>query len=82
MDLHVFTIPIPPSRLPPRPIPLGPPGAPAPSTRLMPPAWAGGLFHERKVLRVGFPLGASRLKFCLFIFNMHFSLRAYFITLR
>ena len=35
----------PPSRLPLHPIPLGLPSAPAPSTCLMHPAWAGDLFH-------------------------------------
>ena len=51
MDLHVFPIPIPhpnpPSQLPLYPIPLGLPSAPAPSTCLMHPAWAGDLFHPR-----------------------------------
>ena len=45
---HGFTcIPHPntPSHLPPHPIPLGPPSAPAPSTCLMHPTWAGDLFH-------------------------------------
>ena len=45
---HEFTCvphPNPPSRLPPHPIPLGLPSAPAPSTCLMHPAWAGDLFH-------------------------------------
>ena len=37
--------PDPPSRLPPHPIPLGLPSAPAPSTCLMHPTWAGDLFH-------------------------------------
>ena len=37
--------PDPPSRLPPHRIPLGLPSAPAPSTHLMHPTWAGGLFH-------------------------------------
>ena len=37
MDLHVFPIPIPPSHLPPHPIPLGLPSAPALSTYLMHP---------------------------------------------
>ena len=35
----------PPSHLPPHPIPLGLPSAPALSTCLMHPAWAGDLFH-------------------------------------
>ena len=35
----------PPSHLPLHPIPLGLPSAPAPSTCLMHPAWAGDLFH-------------------------------------
>ena len=34
-----------PSLLPPHPIPLGLPSAPALSTCLMHPTWAGGLFH-------------------------------------
>ena len=45
---QVFTCvphPDPPSRLPPHPIPLGLPSAPAPSTCLMHPTWAGDLFH-------------------------------------
>ena len=47
---HGFTCiphPDPPSHLPPHPIPLGLPSAPAPSTCLMHPAWAGDLFHSR-----------------------------------
>ena len=39
MDLHVFPIPIPSLR----PIPLGLPSAPGPSTCLMYPTWAGDL---------------------------------------
>ena len=35
----------PPSHHPPHPIPLGHPSAPAPSTCLMHPTWAGDLFH-------------------------------------
>ena len=45
---HGFTCvphPDPPSGLPPHPIPLGLPSAPAPSTCLMHPTWAGDLFH-------------------------------------
>ena len=45
---HGFTCvphPDPPSHLPPHPIPLGHPSAPALSTCLMHPAWAGDLFH-------------------------------------
>ena len=45
---HGFTCvphPEPPSRLPPHPILLGLPRAPAPSTCLMHPTWAGDLFH-------------------------------------
>ena len=45
---HGFTcVPHPdlPSRFPPHPIPLGLPSAPAPSTCLMHPTWAGDLFH-------------------------------------
>ena len=45
---HAFTcVPHPhhPSRLPPHPIPLGHPSAPAPSTCLMHPTWAGDPFH-------------------------------------
>ena len=45
MDLHVFPILNPTSHLPPHPIPLGHPSAPAPSTCLMHPTWAGDLFH-------------------------------------
>ena len=45
MDLHVFPILIPPPLLPPHPIPLGLPSAPALSTCLMHPTWAGDLFH-------------------------------------
>ena len=37
--------PEPPSHLPPHPIPLGHPNAPAPSTCLMHPTWTGHLFH-------------------------------------
>ena len=47
---HGFTcIPHPdsPSHLPLYPIPLGLPSAPAPSTCLMHPTWAGDLFHPR-----------------------------------
>ena len=47
MDLHVFSILIPPSHLPLRPIPLGFPNAPGPSACLMHPTWAGDLFHPR-----------------------------------
>ena len=39
--------PDPPSHLPLRPIPLGLPSAPGPTTCLMHPAWAGDLFHPR-----------------------------------
>ena len=39
--------PDPPSPLPPHPIPLGLPSAPALSTCLMHPTWAGDLFHPR-----------------------------------
>ena len=39
--------PDPPSHVPLYPIPLGLPSAPGPSTCLMHPAWAGGLFHPR-----------------------------------
>ena len=45
---HGFTCvphPDPPSYILPQPIPLGLPSAPAPSTCLMYPAWAGDLFH-------------------------------------
>ena len=45
---HGFTCvphPDPPSHLPLHPIPLGLPSAPGPSTCLMHPTWAGGLFH-------------------------------------
>ena len=45
---HEFTcVPHPesPFHLPPHPIPLGYPSAPAPSSCLLHPAWAGGLFH-------------------------------------
>ena len=45
---HGFTCvphPEPPSHLPPHPIPLGLPSAPALSTCLMHPTWAGDLFH-------------------------------------
>ena len=47
---HGFTCippPDPPSHLPLRPIPLGLPSAPGPSTCLMHPTWAGDLFHPR-----------------------------------
>ena len=46
--IHGFTCvphPDPPSHLPPHPIPLGLPSAPALSTCLMHPTWAGDLFH-------------------------------------
>ena len=39
--------PDPPSHLPPHPIPLGLPSAPALSTCLTHPTWAGDLFHHR-----------------------------------
>ena len=45
---HGFTCvphPEPPYHLPPHPIPLGLPSAPAPSTCLMHPIWTGDLFH-------------------------------------
>ena len=45
---HGFTCvphPEPPYHLPPHPIPLGHPSAPAPSTCLMHPTWTGDLFH-------------------------------------
>ena len=45
---HGFTCvphPYPPSHLPHHPIPLGLPSAPALSTCLIHPTWAGGLFH-------------------------------------
>ena len=45
MDVPVFPHPDPPSRLPPHPIPLGLPSAPALSTCLMHSTWAGDLFH-------------------------------------
>ena len=47
-DIHGFTCvphPDPPSHLPPHPIRLGLPSAPALSTCLMHPTWAGDLFH-------------------------------------
>ena len=47
---HGFTCvphPDPPSHLPPHPVPLGLPSAPALSTYLMHPTWAGDLFHHR-----------------------------------
>ena len=47
---HGFTCiphPDPPSHLSLHPIPLGLPSAPAPSTCLMHPTWAGDLFHPR-----------------------------------
>ena len=47
---HGFTSiphPDPPYYFPLRPIPLGLPSAPGPSTCLMHPAWAGDLFHPR-----------------------------------
>ena len=47
---HGFTRvphPNPLSHLPPHPIPLGLPSAPAPSTCLMHPTWAGDLIHPR-----------------------------------
>ena len=47
---HEFTCvphPDPPSHLPVHLIPLGLPSAPAPSTCLMHPTWAGDLFHPR-----------------------------------
>ena len=47
---HGFTCiphPDPLSHLPLRPIPLGLPSAPGPSTCLMHPTWAGDLFHPR-----------------------------------
>ena len=47
---HGFTCiphPDPPSHLPFRPIPLGLPSAPGPSTCLIHPTWAGDLFHPR-----------------------------------
>ena len=37
--------PEPPSHLPPHPIPLGLPSAPAPSTCIMHPTWTGDMFH-------------------------------------
>ena len=49
MDLHVFPHPNPPSRLPPHPIPLGLPSAPALSTCLMHPTWAGDPFHTDNI---------------------------------
>ena len=36
---------------------------------------------ERKVPRVGFSLGASRMKFCLFIFNMYFFIYLFYYFL-
>ena len=50
---HGFTCvphPEPPSHLPPHPIPLGHPSAPAPSTCLMGPTWTGDLFHARQYI--------------------------------
>ena len=38
--------PDPPFHFPPHPIPLGFPSTPGPSTCLMHPTWAGGLFHS------------------------------------
>ena len=49
---HGFTCvphPNPPSHLPPHPIPLGLPSAPALSTCLMYPTWAGDLFHTYNI---------------------------------
>ena len=48
MDLHVFPIPIPPSHLPLYRIPLGLPSAPAPSTCLMHPTWAGDMQNRKR----------------------------------
>ena len=51
---HGFTCvphPDPPSRLPPHPIPLGLPSAPAPSTCLMHPTWAGEIiFYQGSLI--------------------------------
>ena len=43
--IYMCPHPDPPSRLPPHPIPLGLLSAPALSTCLMHPTWAGDLFH-------------------------------------
>ena len=51
MISHGFTCvphPDPPSRLPPHPIPLGLPSAPALSTCLMHPTWAGDLKKKKQ----------------------------------
>ena len=45
--LTCVLLPDPPSHLPPHPIPLGLPSAPALSICLMHPTWAGDLFHPR-----------------------------------
>ena len=50
MDLHVIPHPDPPSHLPLHPIPLGLPSAPAPSTHLMHPTWAGDLGRWDNIL--------------------------------
>ena len=50
---HGFTCvphPEPLSHLPPHPIPLGLPSAPAPNTCLMHPTWTGDLFHTWKYI--------------------------------
>ena len=44
--IYMYSHPEPPSHLPPHPIPLGHPSAPAPSTCLMHPTWTGDLFHN------------------------------------
>ena len=44
-ECNVFPIPNPPSHLPPHPIPLGHPSAPALSTCIMHQTWTGDSFH-------------------------------------
>ena len=62
MYLHVFPILSPP----PHPIPLGLPSAPALSTCLMHPTWAGDLFHPLNQLYFNDNKGKLKNKIYLF----------------
>ena len=53
--------PDPPSHLPPHPIPLGLPSAPALSTCLMHPPWAGDLFHVSPLIVYLFQLFSQNI---------------------